>query len=79
MDTTEKRLCAEFETWRSEQGLPLLSADELSSQLEYARASTDDPEEIGRITLQLLWLSEFIHRWDAWEKRQAATGPPQGY
>jgi len=77
MDTTEKRLCAELETWCGEQGLPFLSADELVCELEYARASTNDPDEIGRITLQLRWLGEFIQRWETWEKGQAATRPSQ--
>jgi hypothetical protein len=44
---------------------PAKRHDELSSNMREPRLMT---QEIGRITLQLRWLGEFIQRWDTWEK-----------
>lgn len=61
---TEQTLCAEYEAWCEAQELQPMSADELSCELGYARTSTDDPMAIGKITLQLRWLGDFIDRWN---------------
>jgi hypothetical protein len=39
-----------------------MPADELSSELDYARDLTDDPRKIDKIAGQLQWLADFIKR-----------------
>ena len=44
--------------------LPLMPADELSYELDYARDVTNDACKIDKITRQLQWLADFIKHWE---------------
>ena len=64
MTDTEQSLCAEYEAWCAANKLPHKPADELSSELDYARDLTDDACKIDKIAGQLQWLADFKKRWE---------------
>jgi hypothetical protein len=70
MTDTEQSLRAEYEAWCAVNKLPHRAADELSSELDYARDLADDPCEIDKIAGQLQWLADFIKR-----REQVTRGP----
>ena len=53
MTDTEQTLRREYEAWCADNNLPRMPADELSAELHYARASSDDATEVDRIARQL--------------------------
>ena len=64
MADTKQSLFAEYEAWCAANKLPHVPADELSSELDYARDLTDDAREIDKIAGQLQWLADFKKRWE---------------
>ena len=64
MTDTEQSLCAEYEAWCAANKLPHKPADELSSELDYARDLTDEVRKIDKIAEQQQWLADFIKRWE---------------
>jgi hypothetical protein len=69
MTDTEQTLRHEYEAWCADNNLPRMPADELSVELHYARASSDDATEVDRIARQLQWLAAFIKRWEKVTRR----------
>jgi len=61
---TKQSLFAEYKAWCADNKLPHMPADELSSELDYARDLTDDACKIDKIAGQLQWLAEFKQRWE---------------
>jgi hypothetical protein len=61
---TKQSLFAEYEAWCADNKLPHMPADELSSELDYARDLTDDTRKIDKISEQLQWLADFKRRWE---------------
>ena len=61
---TKQSLFAEYEAWCAANNLPRMPADELSSQLDYARDLTDEVRKIDKIAEQQQWLADFIKRWE---------------
>ena len=61
---TKQTLFAEYEAWCAANNLPHMSADELSSELDYARDLTDNMCKIDKIAGQLQWLADFKKRWE---------------
>ena len=64
MADTKQSLFAEYEAWCAANKLPHVPADELSSELDYARGLTDDACKIDKIARQLQWLADFKKRWE---------------
>ena len=64
MADTKQSLFAEYEAWCAANKLPHVPADELSSELDYARGLTDDACKIDEIAGQLQWLADFKKRWE---------------
>jgi hypothetical protein len=64
MIDTKQSLFAEYEAWCAANKLPHKPADELSSELDYARDLTDDARKIDKIAGQLQWLADFKKRWE---------------
>jgi hypothetical protein len=63
MTDTKQSLWAEYRAWCADK-LPHMPADELSSELDYARDLTDDARKIDKIAGQLQWLADFKKRWE---------------
>ena len=61
---TKQSLFAEYEAWCAANNLPRMPADELSSELDYARDLTDARCKIDKIAEQLQWLADFKKRWE---------------
>ena len=61
---TKQSLLAEHKAWCADNKLPHMPADELSSELDYARDLTDDAHKIDKIAGQLQWLADFKKRWE---------------
>ena len=61
---TKQTLFAEYKAWCANNKLPHVPADELSSELDYARDLTDDMCKIDKIARQLQWLADFKNRWE---------------
>jgi hypothetical protein len=61
---TKQSLFAEYNAWCADNKLPHMPADELSSELDYARDLTDDACKIDKIAGQLQWLADFKKRWE---------------
>ena len=61
---TKQSLFAEYKAWCADNKLPHMPADELSSELNYARDLTDDARKIDKIAAQLQWLADFKKRWE---------------
>jgi hypothetical protein len=72
MIDTKQSLFAEYEAWCAANKLPHKPADELSSELDYARDLTDDAREIDKIAGQLQWLADFKKRWEKVTRRAGA-------
>ena len=64
MADTKQSLFAEYKAWCAANKLPHVPADELSSELNYARNLTDDQRKIDKIAGQLQWLANFQKRWE---------------
>ena len=61
---TKQSLFAEYKAWCADNKLPHMPADELSSELDYARDLTDEVRKIDKIAEQQQWLADFIKRWE---------------
>ena len=64
MGDTKQSLFAEYKAWCTANKLPHVPADELSSELDYARGLTNDTRRIDKIAGQLQWLADFKQRWE---------------
>ena len=64
MTDTKQSLFAEYKAWCTANKLPHKPADQLSSELDYARDLTDDMCKIDKIAGQLQWLADFKKRWE---------------
>ena len=64
MAEKKQSLFAEYKAWCAANKLPHVPADELLSELNYARDLTDDQRKIDKIAGQLQWLANFQKRWE---------------